>query len=165
MLLSVSNICRLRDLHLLTWRYLNVVLSGLNQRSEMIDERRSSSILRKTISEPQTGIEPSTFCWPVRRSNHWATKTRLSYFQHINFIYIIVNILLAYANVAHICRTCTLAVHLSLGSSMVRESHRSWEGWGFDPRLGLRNRFSEDRAWRSFIYRLLIFPSSDTSNI
>ena len=26
--------------------------------------------LRKTISEPQTGIEPATFWWPVRRFNH-----------------------------------------------------------------------------------------------
>ena len=38
---------------------------------------------------------------------------------------------------------CTLAHHLSLGSSMVRTSHRSSESCGFDPRLGLRNRFSE----------------------
>ena len=28
---------------------------------EIIDERSSSSILRKTISEPQTEIEPATF--------------------------------------------------------------------------------------------------------
>ena len=28
----------------------------------MIDERSSSSILRKMISEPQTGIEPTTLC-------------------------------------------------------------------------------------------------------
>ena len=41
------------------------------------DERSSSSILRKTISEPQTGIEPATFWWPVRRSNYWATKTQM----------------------------------------------------------------------------------------
>ena len=34
--------------------------------------------------------------------------------------------------------TCTLAHHLSLSSSMVRASHRSSEGCGFDPRLGLR---------------------------
>ena len=47
-------------------------------------------------------------------------------------------------------RTCTLAHYLSLGSSMVRASYRSSEGCGFNPRLGLRNRFSEYRAWRSF---------------
>ena len=35
-------------------------------------------------------------------------------------------------------RTCTLADHLSLGSSMVRASYRSSEGCEFDPRLGLR---------------------------
>ena len=33
-----------------------------------------------------------------------------------------------------------------LGSSMVRASHRSSEGCMFDPRLGFRNRFSEDRV-------------------
>ena len=43
----------------------------------MIDERSSSSILRKTIFEPQKGIEPAFFSWPVRRSNHWATKILL----------------------------------------------------------------------------------------
>ena len=37
-----------------------------------------SPILRKTISEPQTGIEPATFWWPVRRSNHWATKPQMT---------------------------------------------------------------------------------------
>ena len=34
-----------------------------------------------------------------------------------------------------------LAHHLSLGSSMIRASHRSSEGCGFDARLGLRNHF------------------------
>ena len=45
---------------------------------KMIDEWSSSPIVRKTISEPQTGIEPTTFWWPVRRSNHWATKTQMA---------------------------------------------------------------------------------------
>ena len=57
---------------------------------------------------------------------------------------------------SHISRTCTLAYHLSLGSSMIRASHRSSEGCGFDPRIELRNRFSEDRAWRTFIYQKLL---------
>ena len=35
---------------------------------------------------------------------------------------------------------------------MVRASHWSSEGCGFDPHLGFRNRFSDDRAWRMFIY-------------
>ena len=39
---------------------------------------------------------------------------------------------------------------------MVRASHQSSKGCGYDPRLGLRNRFSENRAWRSFIYHLAI---------
>ena len=59
-------------------------------------------------------------------------------------------------------RTCTLAHHLSLGSSMVRASYRSSEGCGFDPRLGLRNNFSEYRTWWSFIY-LKIYPRSHVS--
>ena len=33
---------------------------------------------------------------------------------------------------SHMCRTCTLAHHLSLGSSMVEASHRLSEGCGFD---------------------------------
>ena len=33
----------------------------------MTDERSSSSLLRNTISEPDTGIERATFWWPVRR--------------------------------------------------------------------------------------------------
>ena len=48
------------------------------------------------------------------------------------------------------CRTC--AFHLSLGSSMVRASHRSYDGCRLDPRLRVRNCFSEVRAWRMFIY-------------
>ena len=60
----------------------------------MIVERSSSSILRKTISEPQTRIEPAT----------------------------------------------------TVNSSMVRALHRSSESCGLDPRLGFRNRFSENRA-------------------
>ena len=43
----------------------------------MIDERSSSSILRKTISEPPTLIKPGTW-WPVRRSKHSATKTHIA---------------------------------------------------------------------------------------
>ena len=48
---------------------------NLNSLDLERDERSSSSILRKTISEPQTGIEPAAFWWPVGRSNHWVTKT------------------------------------------------------------------------------------------
>ena len=32
----------------------------------------------ENISEPQTGIEPATFWSPVKRSNHWATKTQMA---------------------------------------------------------------------------------------
>ena len=48
---------------------------------------------------------------------------------------------------------------------MVRASYRSSSGCGLDPRLGLRNRFSEDRAWRSFIDHFKISPSSRSSKI
>ena len=51
----------------------------------------------------------------------------------------------------HIYWTCTCVYHLSLGSSMVRAFYRLSEGYGFDPRLGLRNRFSEVMTWRTFI--------------
>ena len=94
----------------------------------MIDESSSSSILSETISEPQTGIEPA----------------------------IIINIKW-FPLRSYVCRICILAQHLCLGSSMVRVSYWSSEGGGFDPRLGLRNRFSEDRAGRTFIYHLKIF--------
>ena len=46
----------------------------------------------------------------------------------------------------HICRTGTLGHHLNFGSSIFRASHRSSDGCEFDPRLGLRNRFPENRA-------------------
>ena len=50
-----------------------------------------------------------------------------------------------------ICRTCSLAHYLSLGSSMVGVFHRS-EECGLDPPSGAQKSFSEDRAWRTFIY-------------
>ena len=63
------------------WIYLIAEIYILNCGSLEIfwmrHERSSSSILRKTISEPKTVIEPSTFWWPVRRSNHWATKSQM----------------------------------------------------------------------------------------
>ena len=58
---------------------------------------------------------------------------------------------------SHICRNCTLAPYLSLGSSMVTASCWSSKGCGFDRCLGLRNRFSEYRAWRTFIYHSTFF--------
>ena len=153
----------------------------------MTDERSSSSILRKTISEPQTGIEPATFWWPVRHSNDWASETQMTssgagstyVFLSSSHDVLIVMFNSSGSNLTktisesqtgielsiiyiswlllrqHICRTCTLAHHLSLGSSMVRASHRSSEGCGFDPHLELRNCFSEVKAWRMFIYHLI----------
>ena len=38
----------------------------------------SLSQTQKNICEPQTGIEPTTFWSPVRRSNHWATRTQMA---------------------------------------------------------------------------------------
>ena len=90
-----------------------------------IDERSSSFLLRKTISEPRTGIKPTTFRSPVGRRNC------IDHYQYI----------MASAWVAHICQSCTIARHLSLSSSTVKASHRSPEDSGFDPFQGLRNRF------------------------
>ena len=64
---------------------------------------------------------------------------------------------------SHERRNCALVCH----SSMVRASYRSLEGCGFDPRLGLRNRFSEVRIRRTFICQLFKIPPiiQDTSNL
>ena len=45
----------------------------------IIDKRSSRPNLRKTISEPPTGIEPVAFWWPVRHSNHCATETWMAH--------------------------------------------------------------------------------------
>ena len=42
---------------------------------------------------------------------------------------------------SHICRTWTLARHLSPGSSMVSAPHRSSEGCGFDPSRAQKSFF------------------------
>ena len=61
----------------------------------------------------------------------------------------------AYANVH---RTCTLARHQSLGSSVVRSSFRSTEGCGFDPCLRLINHFlNYEHGERSSGIRFLLF--------
>ena len=52
----------------------------------MTDERSSSSILTKTISERQTGIELATFSWLLRYYNHWATNTQMVSFCGISSI-------------------------------------------------------------------------------
>ena len=96
----------------------------------MMDECSSRPKLRKTISDPQTRIEPATFWWLVRRFDHWGTACIRQ----------------------RICRTCTWDRSVCLGSLVVRASHRSSEGCGFDSSLGRRNRFSEVRGWRTFIY-------------
>lgn len=36
---------------------------------------------------------------------------------------------------------------------MVRASHRSSDGYPFNPRLGIRSRFSEIKAWRTYTCR------------
>ena len=49
---------------------------------------------------------------------------------------------------------------LNFGSSSVQTSHRSSKGYGFEISIGLRNRFSEVRAWWTFINLSKISPSS-----
>ena len=45
-----------------SWINLKIkIILSVQLHVEIIDELSSRSILRKTISEPQTGIEPSTF--------------------------------------------------------------------------------------------------------
>ena len=44
----------------------------------MIDDRSPSPNLNETIPGPQTGIEPTTIWRPVRRFNHWVTKTQMA---------------------------------------------------------------------------------------
>ena len=92
--------------------------------------------------------------WPKNsyKSYFWIRAGR-TLSSHISYIYRI-NIMnmTCLLLTQHICRTCNWARHLSVGSLMVRTSHRSSEGCGLDPRLLLRNRFSEVRAWRTFIY-------------
>ena len=89
---------------------------------------------QKMIFDPQNGVEPVTFWWPERHCHHSATETQYMSHHNINISWLPLR--------SPIYRTCTLAHHLSLGSSMVRASQRSSEGRGFDPHLGLRNERS-----------------------
>ena len=52
-------------------------------------------------------------------------------------------------------------------SSSIHRETISWssESCGFDPRLGLRNRFSKNRAWQTFINHFKISPSSHISKV
>ena len=54
------------------------------------------------------------------------------------YVYIASITLLTYCGcyLGHTCQTCTLSHHLSLGTLMVRVSHWSSEGCGFDPTWG-----------------------------
>ena len=102
---------------------------------------------QKKISESQIGIEPAIFWRPVRRSNSWATKTQMASYGATDI----------YAQP----KRKPLYVDNDRCSFSV---HRWSKGCGFDPRPGLRNRFSEYKAWRSFIY-LKIYTSSHISKI
>ena len=59
----------------------------------------------------------------------------------------------------HICRTCPLARHVSLGSSMVRASYCFLEGCGFDPHRG------SEMAQKSDVYLSVISPNSHMRKI
>ena len=135
----------------------------------------------KMISEPQMGIEQNLYfisllphrgfrlsCACVElagseivflriefdeRSSVVQDISNLSQFQNICLFNTSINLSWLPLR-SHICRTCNLARHLSLGSWMVRASHRSSEGCGFDSHPGLKNHFSGFRAWRIFIDHL-----------
>ena len=99
----------------------------------------------ENISEPQTGIELTGF------AKAWVAKTfsfNLPSCKSLD-IYLILDI---YRHIETaelgVCMSLTnqdisqpSLCHLSLGSSMVRASHRRSEGCGFNSRLGLRNIF------------------------
>ena len=55
-------------------RNVNVILNILENCLLLKLYRKT----QKNVSEPQTGIEPATFWSPVRRSNHWATRTQMA---------------------------------------------------------------------------------------
>ena len=55
-------------------RNVNVILNILENCLLLKLYRKT----QKNVSEPQTGIEPATFWSPVRRSNHWATRTQIA---------------------------------------------------------------------------------------
>ena len=84
----------------------------------------------ENISEPQTGIEPATFWSPIY------IYLILDIYRHIETAELGVRMSLTNQEISQpsLC-------HLSLGSLMVRASHRRSEGCGFDSRLGLRNIF------------------------
>ena len=60
--------------------------SWYHRFQEMIDERSSTSVLRKTSSVTQIGIEPGTF--GAQKSLLWGQSSRIIYLssQNINFI-------------------------------------------------------------------------------
>ena len=78
--MQVQHMCDLSGSH---WMLIVLLMGyifskcGSLEISSMIDERSSSSMFRQTTFEPQTGIEPATFWWPVRRYDHRATKTQM----------------------------------------------------------------------------------------
>ena len=117
---------------------------------------------QKTIFETKSGTEPAPFWWPVRRSNRWTTKprrtsssTRSTWHHYRHTVAASWTARMSNLHQSSPSESC---------SSMVRASHQSSEGCGFDPRLGLRNRFSEVRVWRTFIghLRYLQTPTSTT---
>ena len=118
----------------------------------------------KRFLSPRRGpnLQPSDDQWDaltieLPRLQWWAqVQCKISPRSYVYCIYwldIILNILWLLVG-QHKYGTCILAHHLRVGSSMVRTSHRSSEGCEFDPRLALRNCFSEVRAWWTFIYHL-----------
>ena len=80
----------------------------------MMDERLSSSILRKTISEPQDSDGELRCKFDICVPPEWQP-------QYVNNV------------IGEICIFKMWEI-------------RSSEGCGFDPRLGLRYRFSENKA-------------------
>ena len=134
----------------------------------MIDERSSSSITKKKrFLSPRRGSspQPSDDWWDALTIElsilRWQTNMQvrdmcdLSGSHNMLIMLLIRYIFWKYGSLEiswiiylQICRTCTFACYLGLGHSVVTASHQSSEGCGFDLRLGLWNRFSEDRVYR-----------------
>ena len=60
------------------YKYLTSTIYTLYNIQVKLFATQVLSQTQKNVSEPQTGIEPTTFWSPVRHPNHWATRTQMA---------------------------------------------------------------------------------------
>ena len=69
------------QLEKLTWAGFEFTSFGFltaAPQAELLREMNDRQALySENDPEPQTGIEPATFWWPLKRSNRWATETQM----------------------------------------------------------------------------------------